>query len=188
MILKRRQSDRRPDWPFDICPRCGQPMYGGKCSSERTEMKICNPCLSDEARGIRRRWQMDGMYMVIPDAKGRRHYVLRPNDEIIRPCPSIHPLSIEYYGDKVISHIGESDARKILTSKGCPKDVHKPQGLFIIHNGNGIEAMNNEDGNAWTEFFLSEDEAKKWLCGSIEYDHYYKKTLAPSLMKGFGKR
>lgn len=43
-----------------------------------------------------------------------------------------------------------------------------PLGLFLSREGVHWVAVDNADGNAWTESFYSEGTAERWLRGEIE--------------------
>jgi len=41
--------------------------------------------------------------------------------------------------------------------------THLPFGLFICPDGDGFTAIDNSDGNAWTEWFQTRDIALAWV-------------------------
>jgi hypothetical protein len=42
-------------------------------------------------------------------------------------------------------------------------ETRKPLGMFILQEGVGWTAIDNSQGNAWTEHFRTQDEAVLWL-------------------------
>ena len=78
--------------------------------------------------------------------------------------------------DNVILFIDTASATKILdSSSGARK--YRPHGLFIVIEGGRIaSAIDNSDGNAWTEDFWSVESAIKWLVNdNFDYESYLKR-------------
>jgi hypothetical protein len=78
------------------------------------------------------------------------------------PLKTIEQMIEEHI--KIISH---KEASKII-------ETRKPEDVFLIVNEEGITAIDNSTGEAWTEDFNSMEVALRWLKGEIETEEAYK--------------